>query len=190
VKHFVFVLLAACSSGKAEPAPPATPIERATDPWATPATSPNEPGPAAGNINKLVIGGDNKKPQMGLFALSRDDAKRVDAAMDKGLEPAYRLAEKLSVKAWTGDRNFCEDAVRQTIGYFGIDGMLSVKDLRAWRTAKLADVRKEHAAAINDLHFKMIGEHAKAACDKTLAIYVEGLQLAATEQLQLRNFGY
>jgi hypothetical protein len=190
VRHFVLVLLAACSSGKAEPAQPATPVERASDPWATPATAPDQPAPAAGNINKLVIGGDNKKPQMGLFALSRDDAKRVDAAMEKGLEPAYRLAEKLSVKAWTGDRNFCEDAVRQTIGYFGIDGMLSAKDLRGWRTAKLADVRKEHGAAINDLFYKMIGEHDKAACDKTLTIYVEGLQLAAKEQLQLRNFGY
>lgn len=185
----LIALLAACSSGKAEPSPPATPVERAADPWATP-SSPSEPGPAAGNINKLVIGGDNKKPQMGLFALTREDAQRVDAAMDKGLEPAYRLAEKLAVKAWAGDRNFCEDAVRQTIHYFGIDGMLSPGELRAWKTVKLADVRKQHAAEINDLYFQMIGEHDEAACDKTLAIYVEGLQLAATDQLQLRNFGY
>ena len=59
MKHFVvLVLVAACSSGKADPALPATPVERASDPWATPATSPSEPGPAAGNINKLVVGGD------------------------------------------------------------------------------------------------------------------------------------
>src|SRR5690606_1614056 len=154
------VIIAACRAGRKpnDPGtpPPATPVEK--DPWVTSDKPAGEPGPAAKNINKLVIGGDNSKPQMGLFALSSADAEQVDAAMKQGLEPAYRLAEKLAVKAWAGDRTFCEDAVRQTIGYFGIDGMMSAKQLRAWKTAKLADVRKQHAAAINERPLPLIGE--------------------------------
>ncbi len=184
--------LAACSSGSKQNDPgtstPATPVE--SDPWATTSAPAGEPGPAAKNLNKLVIGGDNTKPQMGLFALSAASAEQVDAAMKQGLEPAYRLAEKLAVKAWAGDRTFCEDAVRQTIGFFGIDGMMSPKKLSAWKTAKLADVRKEHGAAINERHLQMIGERDEGACDQSLAVFVEGLQLAARDGLELRNFGY
>lgn len=188
----LLLALVACSSGSKphDPGtpPPATPVEK--DPWATTTAPAGQPGPAAKNINKLVIGGDNTKPQMGLFALSSADAEQVDAAMKQGLEPAYRLAEKLAVKAWAGDRTFCEDAVRQTIGFFGIDGMIGAKELRAWKTAKLADVREAHATAINELHVQMIGERDEAACDKSLAVFVEGLQLAARDGLELRNFGY
>ena len=188
----VLLVLVACSSGgKREPGPPPTAVETgAPDPWAPQPTNAQKPGPAGGNLNKLVIGGDNTKPQMGLFALSSTNAREVDRAMQDGLEDAYRLAEKLSVKAWAGDRNFCEDAVRQTIGFYGIDGMIDPGDLRKWKQAKLDDVRKQHAKAINELHFEMIGERDEAACDKTLAIYVEGLQLAAAQKLELRNFGY
>lgn len=183
----LLLLLVACSSGSKphEPAPAAKPAEH--DPWAVEASG--APG-TLGNPNKIVIGGNNDKPQMGLFALSAADAKRVDAEMTHGLEPAYRLAEKLAVKAWVGDRNFCEDAVRQTIGYFRIDGMLEPSELSKWKSAKLDDVRRKHATSINELHVQMIGERDEAACDKTLAIYVEGLQLAASRQLELRNFGY
>lgn len=192
MRSALLVIIAACSSGSKphDPGtpPPATPVEK--DPWATSDKPAGEPGPAAKNINKLVIGGDNSKPQMGLFALSSADAEQVDAAMQQGLEPAYRLAEKLAVKAWAGDRTFCEDAVRQTIGYFGIDGMMSPNKLSAWKTAKLANVRKEHAAAINERHVQMIGERDEASCDASLAVFVEGLQLAAREGLELRNFGY
>jgi hypothetical protein len=186
------ILLAACGSKKSEnaPAPVPSPVERGTDPWAASDTPPGEPGPAAKNLNKLVIGGDNQKPQMGLFALSPDDARDVDAAMRQGLEPAYRLAQQRAVQAWAGDRNFCEDAVRQTIGYFGIDGMLDPKDLKRWKTASLDDVRAKHGKAINELHFQMIGERDEAACDRTLGVYVEGLKLAAAKDLELRNFGY
>lgn len=190
MKTLAFLLLVACSSGSTNRDPAPTAVERDDDPWAVAAKPTSAPGPAATNLNKLVIGGDNTKPQMGLFALSRDAAKRVDAEMQQGLEPAYRLAEKLAVKAWTGDRNFCEDAVRQTIGYFGIDGMLDASDLRAWRSAELADVRAKHARAINERHHEMIGERDEAACDETLGIYVAGLKLAANQKLVLRNFGY
>jgi hypothetical protein len=189
MRGLTVVLLVACSSGSSkqrEAGPPPTPVELASDPWATSST----PSGKVGNINKLVIGGNNDKPQMGLFALTSENAREVDRAMEHGLEPAYRLAEKLAVKAWAGDRNFCEDAVRQTIGYFGIDGMLDPNDLRRWKTASLDYVRAQYSKAINDLHFEMIGEHNEIACDKTLAIYVEGLQLAAQKQLELRNFGY
>jgi hypothetical protein len=188
--RIALLLVVACSSGSKPHDPGSAPSPVEKDPWATTSAPTGSPGPAAKNINKLVIGGDNTKPQMGLFALARADADKVDAEMKQGLEPAYRLAQKLAVKAWTGDRNFCEDAVRQTIGYFGIDGMLDPSDLRAWKTAKLADVRDQLAAAINERHVQMIGERDEAACDKTLAIYVEGLQLAAAQQLELRNFGY
>lgn len=187
------VVAAACSSGKPEQREPApTPVEKvatptAPDPWDVPA-APSPTGTK--NPSKLVIGGDNTKPQMGLFALQPADAAKVDAAMKDGLEGAYQLAQKLSVKAWAGDRNFCEDAVRMTIGYFGIDGMLDASALRRWKTAKLADVRAQHSAEINKLHFEMIGERDEAACDKTLALYVEGLKLAANEKLELRNFGF
>ena len=184
------LLVAACSSksAKREPEPPPTAVETApaNDPWA-----PRPSTPGNGNINKIVIGGNNDKPQMGLFALTSTNAREVDRAMnDGGLEAAYRLAEKISVKAWAGDRNFCEDAVRQTIGFYGIDGMLDPSDLRKWKTAKLDELRTQHGKAINQLHFDMIGERDEAACDKTLAIYAEGLQLAATQKLELRNFGY
>lgn len=191
MKQLCLVLVAACSSGgKREPPASATPVERtsapsAADPWAV-----TDHAAPAGNLNKVVIGGNNDKPQMGLFALTPSDADAVDAEMEQGLEPAYRLAERLAVKAWAGDRNFCEDAVRQTIGYFGIDGMLDPRELRKWKTAKLADVKAKHAATINELHYQMIGEHDEAACDRTLAIYVDGLKLAATGKLELRNFGY
>lgn len=198
--RFALLLLVACSSGSkpSDPNPrpattaattPATPIEN--DPWApAEASDPGPTGPAAKNINKLVIGGDNTKPQMGLFALSKADAAKVDAAMKQGLEPAYRLAEKLAVKAWAGDRSFCEDAVRMTIGYYGIDGMLDDRDLRKWKTAKLADVRAKHEAAINELHVQMIGERDEAACGQALESYVAALQLAANQKLELRNFGF
>src|SRR5687767_1444240 len=107
--RFALLFLVACSSGssKREAGPPPTPVETANDPWATPATASGKPGPATGNINKMVIGGDNTKPQMGLFALSSENAREVDRAMTDGLEPAYRLAEQLAYKAWAGDRNFC-----------------------------------------------------------------------------------
>jgi hypothetical protein len=189
----LFVLVAACSSGKPkQPEPAPTPVEKVAtpDPWDVPAAPTTGTGTGTKNLNKLVIGGDNRKPQMGLFALAPADAAKVDAAMKDGLEGAYRLAQKLSVKAWAGDRNFCEDAVRMTIGYFGIDGMMDASALRRWKTAKLADVRAQHAAEINKLHFEMIGERDEAACDKTLALYVEGLKLAATDKLELRNFGF
>jgi hypothetical protein len=185
VKRLLLVVVAACSSGKSKPAePPPTPVEK--DPWAA------EAKPAGGtkNLNKLVIGGDNTNPQMGLFALSHDAAKQVDAAMRDGLEPAYRLAQKLATKAWAGDRNFCADAVRMTIHFLGTDGMMSADELREWKTAKLADVRKQHIAEINELHEQMMGEQDEAACDRALAVYVEGLQLAANDKLELRNFGY
>jgi hypothetical protein len=180
----LLLLLAACSSRSSKPQEPPTPVER--DPWAV------EAKPAGGtkNLNKLVIGGDNTNPQMGLFALTHDAAKQVDAAMKDGLEPAYRLAQQLAVKAWAGDRNFCADAVRMTIHFLGTDGMMSPDELRAWKTAKLTDVRKQHIAEINKLHFEMIGERDEAACDQALALYVEGLQLAANDKLELRNFGY
>ncbi|HEY5947752.1 MAG TPA: hypothetical protein VIV40_19765 [Kofleriaceae bacterium] len=193
MKYVALLVLVACSSGSKRdraPGEQASAVENANDPWATPATPNTAAGPAAKNLNKLVIGGDNTKPQMGLFALSPPDAKRVDAAMRDDYEKAYRLAQKLAVRAWAGDRNFCEDAVRQTIGFFGIDGMLDEDALRKWRTAKLADVRKEYSRPINELHFQMIGERDEAACDHTLAIYVEGLQVAANDKLELRNFGY
>jgi hypothetical protein len=192
VTRLALLLLVACSSGSKPHEPPSafapTAVETgAADPWAVEGSA--APG-KVGNPNKLVIGGNNDKPQMGLFALKTSDAERVDAEMKQGLESAYRLAQQLAVKAWAGDRNFCEDAVRQTIGYFGIDGMIDPKELKAWKTAQLDDVRKRHRAAINERHFEMIGERAEAECDKTLAIYVEGLQLAARDQLALRNFGY
>jgi hypothetical protein len=182
------VLVVACSSGSKphEPAT-ATPVESGNDPWAVKDTG--APG-KLGNPNKIVVGGNNDKPQMGLFALRASDAERVDAEMKQGLEPAYRLAQELAVKQWAGDRNFCEDAVRQTIGYFGIDGMLDPADLKRWKSASLADVKKKHAQDIYKLHVEMIGERDEAACDQTLAIYVEGLQLAARDRLELRNFGY
>jgi hypothetical protein len=185
-------LVAACSSGSKPNEPstagPATPVEKAgNDPWAV--RESGKPG-ELGNPNKIVIGGNNDRPQMGLFALRAADARRVDAEMKQGLEPAYRLAEQLAVKAWAGDRNFCEDAVRQTIGYFGIDGMMDPKELRRWKVATLADVREQHGKDIYKLHVEMIGERDEAACDQTLAVYVEGLSLAAREQLALRNFGY
>lgn len=183
------VALAACSSTHARQDPgPATPVERGDDPWAAKDTKDTKDTPS--NLNKLVIGGDNVKPQMGLFALSRDSAREVDTEMKQGLEPAYRLAQKLAVKAWTGDRNFCEDAVRQTIGYWGIDGMLDANDLRAWKTRTLDQVRRDHLREINERHYEMIGEHDEAGCEKTLGIYVEGIQLAARDHLVLRNFGY
>ena len=183
----MFVVVAACSSGgKREAAPAATPVEKAADPWAVGDSAPSK----GGNINKVVIGGDNTKPQMGLFVLKHEDAERVDAAMKQGLEPAYRLAEQISVSKWSGDRNFCEDAVRQTIGYFGIDGMMNASELRRWRDVKLADVANEHRKAINELHFEMIGEHDEAACEQTLGVYVAALQRAARDKLELRNFGY
>jgi hypothetical protein len=187
VKRLLLVL-AACSSGSKPHEPPATAVEKsaAPDPWAV----ESKPSTGTKNLNKLVIGGDNTKPQMGLFALTTDAAKQVDAAMQDGLEPAYRLAQKLATKAWAGDRNFCADAVRMTIGYLGIDGMLEAADLRKWKTAKLADVRKQHIAEINKLHVEMIGEQDEAGCDQVLAQYVEGLQLAANDKLELRNFGY
>jgi hypothetical protein len=182
VKRLLFVL-AACSSGKSQE-PPATPVEK--DPWAVEA----KPTTGTKNLNKLVVGGDNTNPQMGLFALTRDAAQQVDAAMKDGLEPAYRLAQKLAVKAWAGDRNFCADAVRMTIHFLGTDGMMDDAEKRQWKTAKLADVRKQHIAEINKLHFEMIGEHDEAACDQALATYVEGLQVAANDKLELRNFGF
>jgi len=191
VKYLLLVVLVACSSrsGNREQLQP-TPVETvpgpANDPWAV----RDEQGPAATNLDKLVIGGDNQRPQMGLFALTKADAARVDAEMDHGLEPAYRLAQHLAVKAWAGDRNFCEDAVRQTIGFYGVDGMLDAKELRKWKSATLADIKEQHARAINERHYEMIGEHNEVGCDKTLGIYVEGLQLAATKQLELRNFGF
>jgi len=192
--HAVAVLAAAaaCSSAhsRQEPSPAPTPVERADDPWAAKDTPATTPGPAAGNLNKLVIGGDNVKPQMGLFALSRDSAREVDAEMKQGLEPAYRLAQKLAVKAWAGDRNFCEDAVRQTIGFWGIDGMLDAGELKQWKTRTLDQVRRDKLREINERHYEMIGEHDEAGCEKTLGIYVEGLQLAARDHLVLRNFGY
>lgn len=81
--------LAACSSAhsRQEPSPAPTPVERADDPWAAKDTPPSTPGPAAGNLNKLVVGGDNAKPQMGLFALSSDNAKEVDAEMKQASSP-------------------------------------------------------------------------------------------------------
>ena len=77
-----------------------------------------------------------------------------------------------------------------TIHYLGIDGMMDAGEMRSWKTAKLADVRAQHLAEINKLHVEMIGEQDEAACDRALALYVEGLQLAANDKLELRNFGY
>jgi hypothetical protein len=195
-KHLFVLVITACSS-KPEPAPvekatgekPAEPSEQA-DPWQVGDKPVSPPGPAAGNINKLVIGGDNTKPQMGLFALKPDDAKRVDAEMDSGLEAAYRLAEKLAVGRWTGDRTFCEDSVRLRLGYFGMDGGMTAEKRQRWRTKKLADVMKRDSESIYSLHLKMIGEQDKAACDKSIATYVAGITLAAKDDLELRNFGY
>ena len=187
MKRLLVVLplwLAACSSGS-KPRESPTAVEK--DPWAVEA----KPTTGTKNLNKLVIGGDNTKPQMGLFALTHAAAKQVDAAMQDGLEPAYRLAQKLAVKAWAGDRNFCADAVRMTVHFLGTNGMLTDEELRAWKTVKLADVRKQHITEINELHVEMMGEHDEAACDQALALYVEGLQLAANDDsLELRNFGY
>jgi hypothetical protein len=142
------------------------------------------------NINKLVIGGDNTRPQMGLFALKSADAEQVDAAMQSGLKGAYELAQKLAVKKSDGDRSFCEDAVRQIIGFMGIDGMMSEEQLAEWKTLELAAVEQQHLAAIRERHQMMIKEDDKGACKKDLAKYQEVLRFAATEKLELRNFGY
>jgi hypothetical protein len=187
----LLTVVAACSSGsskqEAAPAPVAVEKAAAADPWAVGDRGPSKPGPAAGNLNKLVIGGDNANPQMGLFALKPADAARVDAEMEQGLEPAYRLAEKLAVGKWTGDRTFCEDSVRLRLGYFGIDGGMNDEKRERWKTKQIT---QRDIEAINGLHEKMIGEKAEAACAKSIETYVAGFRLAATKDLELRNFGY
>ena len=142
------------------------------------------------NPNKIVIGGNNAKPQMGLFALTKGDAKAVGAAMDAGLKSAFDLALAKAKKSWAGDRNFCSDSVRMTIGYFGTDGMLDDDDWKPWKTADLAALKAKHLPAILEMHKQMIGEDDPAACEASLTTYVEALRYAATEQLELLNFGY
>ncbi|MDQ3367396.1 MAG: hypothetical protein M3680_18385 [Myxococcota bacterium] len=147
--------------------------------------------PAAQNINKLVIGGNNVKPQMGLFALREPEAKAVQAAMARGLEPAYTLALlATATKTWVGDRNYCSDAVRVTIQYLGTDGMLDDAAWERWRTASLAELEAKHLGEINKLHEQMMGESDPAACKASLRAYAEALTFAATQQLVLLNFGF
>ncbi|MDX2087529.1 MAG: hypothetical protein SFX73_06755 [Kofleriaceae bacterium] len=181
------LVLAGCGSEQSAAAPePTSAPAKAPAPKPSPDTAP----PGLKNINKLVIGGDNKDPQMGLFALRAADATQVSAAMKQGLRAAYELAMTRADKAWTGKRNFCSDAVRQTIGYYGIDGMLDDKEWAQWRKDSFAKIKAVHFKAILELHEEMIGEHDPQGCEDSLRTYVEALRYAATNKLELLNFGF
>ncbi len=173
-----------------DPTPPAA-TTRSADP-AKPATPTGLPAdsPAATNSNNLVIGGDNRDPQMGLFALSREDAAEVRRTLGTDSKTAYDLALAKAKKAWAGKRNFCADSVRMTIGYLGTDGMLDAADWAKWKTASFERLKDEHLAKIVAMHKEMIDEDDPAGCERALATYTEALRYAANQELELLNFGF
>ena len=55
------------------------------------------------NRNKIVVGGnnsDNKRPQMGLFILTKERAAEVDKEMSKSLKRGYDRAMEVATKKW------------------------------------------------------------------------------------------
>ena len=138
---------------------------------------------------KTAIGGENDDPKMGLFALDEAGATEVDAKLGD-LHAAYEHAERVAIKAWTGDRTFCEDAVRQNIGYYAVGGLLDEKELAYWKTATYAAVERKHLDAIVQRHEQMYDAHEPEVCKQTLRTFVQALNYVAREGLQIRNFGY
>jgi hypothetical protein len=127
---------------------------------------------------------------MGLFALTADDATAVDKRLETDSRAAFDLAKSIAKKTWAGDRTFCEDGVRMTIGFLGTDGKPAADDDAMWKSAELDAIKAVNIKAIDDLHTQITGKSDRATCERTLATYVEALRYAASEQLELRNFGY
>ena len=138
---------------------------------------------------KTVIGGNNDRPQMGLFALEPEAAAEVDAKMSD-LKAAYEHAQKVATRSWAGDRTWCEDAVRQIIGYYAVDGMLDDEKRATWKTASFERLKKEHLDAIVERHELMYDKKEPEVCARTLEMFVEGLRFATSEGLEVRHFGY
>lgn len=138
---------------------------------------------------KTVIGGNNDRPQMGIFALAPEAAAEVDAKMGD-LKAAYEHAQKVATRSWAGDRTFCEDAVRQIIGYYAVDGMLDDKQRATWKTASFERLKAEHLDAIVERHEMMYEKKEPEVCARTLETFVEALRFVTTEDLEVRNFGY
>jgi hypothetical protein len=135
------------------------------------------------NVNKHVVGGNNDDPQMGLWAMTREAADKVNEARDTSLKRAYDLAEQLATKSWAGDRTFCEDAVNWATGWH----MTSPAE---WKGETYEEAKATYFAEILEIHDKMIGEDGTETCDESLRTYVEAFTFAHREKLELLNFGY
>jgi hypothetical protein len=138
---------------------------------------------------KTVIGGNNDRPQMGIFALTPEAAAEVDAKMGD-LKAAYDHAQKVATRSWAGDRTFCEDAVRQIIGYYAVDGMIDDEKRATWKTASFEDLKAKHFTAILERHEMMYDKNEPEVCARTLETFVEALRFVTTEDLEVRNFGF
>jgi hypothetical protein len=133
-------------------------------------------------LMKTIIGSENGgRPIMGQFALKKEDAGKVTAAMRTSSRTAFDLASKLAVKKWVYEDRWCDDAVRQIVFLGG------EKEALATTADDLQSRLKEKILERHELMYK---ERPVADCERALRRMHEAKSFAVKQNLEHMHFGY